>query len=617
MFRRGFESILSDCIEAMRMGATMQQCLDRYPRHAQKLAPHLALASTVMRTPPAPVRPAAREQAWRKLQRRTNELHQGKRPKAVRVSGSHWAVFKPAAILGVFLIALSAGFGGVAYASQSAMPDSPLYGVKLAGEDVRLWFVFDDAHKANILLDQSQQRMEDINATIREGEPVPGNALSDMNSRNQHAASILASQPENTTLRARVLTQAASQEDRLLAVWQQVSAGTRDTYTEVVANLHNTQLDGGVGAAQVSLRPEDLSGGILSISGLAEQQQGSLWRIGGFDVRVDDQTLGYQKLQPGSGATVLAARSSSGRLHALSADIEAGLGPTAVVSGAVEEIRDDGVRISGQFIPFSDDTLQTTPLKVGEKVQIALNATASGPSARSISQYTATTGNNDETVWFEGSIDGDVSNATNQWTVGGLTFQITDNTYIDAKAGSARDGARVQIEAASTDGLLQARRVIVLSGQADESTAVVLGTYDGINQDGIWTVSKVPIVPPDNLDDPPQGSLVAVTTQRTGSDLTATALKVIERPDDPPLVQLEGTIGQIDGSTWTLEIGQVKVNSSAGVTGTPDVGKRVIVWGTQGKDGTLEATYVRILDQNPVVTPAPVATPTESPSPAS
>ena len=616
MFRRSFESILSDCIEAMRLGATVQQCLDRYPREAPKLAPRLSLVNTISRTPLAHAGANAQEQAWRKLQKRAGELRAGKRPSAVRVSRGYGAWLKPVAVTSAFVAVMSVGAGGVAYASQDAMPDSPLYGVKLAGEDVHVWLTFNDSDKASVLLDQSRQRMEEINETVRQGDPVPQNALSDMNGRNQHAARILTSHLDDTALRARVLSQAQEQEDRLLAVWTQVPVNTRTTYTEAVANLHNTQLDGGAGAAQVSLRPEELSGGILAITGLAEQGEDGLWRIGGFDVRIDQQTLGYKDVQKGSGASILAARSSSGRLHALSANVQANVGPTALVSGAVEEITNKSIKIGGQYFPLSDDTLQTGQVKEGQEVQIALNATADGPSVRSISQYAPASEGADDTAWFEGTIDGDVSKATNQWTVGGLTFQITDNTFIDAKAGSAQDGARVQIEAVSAGGSLQAKRVTVLSSNADGGTAVVLGTFEGYNQDGIWTISGIPVAPPDNLDDPPRGSLVAVTTQRQGPDLTASTVKVIEKPDDPPLIQLEGTISQIDGSRWTLEIGQVRVTSVAGVTGTPDVGKRVIVWGIQGRDGALEATYARILDQAPVVTPAPASSPTPTSTPA-
>jgi hypothetical protein len=615
MFRRGFESILSECLEAMHHGAAVEDCLVRYPRQAKRLAPQLAMAAQVSRTPMVTARPDAHEQAWRALQRRTNELRSGKvRPKVNRSVRTSPLWVRPVAISAVVVFSLSAAAGGIMYAAQDASPDSSLYRVKLAGEDIRVMFIFDDSHKANVLLDQSQQRLEEINATIRSGMPVPDNALSAMNNRNERAADILAGQPENTTLRARVLSQALEQEERLLAIWPQVPANGRETYAEVVANLHNTQLNGGAGEAQVSLRPEELSGGILTITGLAELGEDGVWSIGGVEVRIDERTLGYKDMQTGTGASVLAAKSSNGRLHALSANVQNAVLPTALVSGAVEQITDEGITVSGQFIPFSDDTLQTSPIKIGEKVQVTIHSTINGLFAGSISQFAATSSGDDETVWFEGTVQGDVSKATSQWTVGGMLFQITASTAFDARAGSAQDGARVQIEAVNDNGSLQARRVMVLSSQADADTATILGTFDGYDADkDVWKISGLAVTPPASAqadDDPAIGSLVVTETRRQGNELVASNIKVVEGPDGPALVQLEGTIIQIDGSRWTLEIGQVRVASTAQVTGKPEVGKRVIVWGTQGREGGLEATFARILDQSPVVTPAPAVTAT-------
>jgi hypothetical protein len=285
------------------------------------------------------------------------------------------------------------------------------------------------------------------------------------------------------------------------------------------------------------------------------------------------------------------------------------------VSGEVEQITDEGITVSGQFIPFSDATWPLAPLKIGERVQITLHSTADGLFAGSISQYAATSSGDDETVWFEGTVQGDVSKATSQWTVGGLVFQITASTAFDARAGSAQDGARVQIEAVNNSGSLQAGRVMVLASQAGADTATILGTFDGYNDDDeVWRISGLAVTPPASAqpeNDPAIGSLVVAETRRQGSELVASNIKVVEGPDGPALFQLEGTIIQIDGSRWTLEkIGQVRVASTAQVTGKPDLGKRVIVWVTQDRDGDFEATFARILDQSPVVTPVPAVTPT-------
>jgi hypothetical protein len=618
-FRR-YDSILAECLEAMREGASVESCLVRYPQQMERLRPALMLAERLLKTPTAAPRQPAKDQGWRKLEKRLTELQSSKQPATffpAAIRGSYAAWLRPVAISAVAILSVSAVGGGTVYASQSAMPSSPLYPVKLASEDVRLWFVWDDSNKAQILLDQSNHRMEEINDTVRGGDTVPENALAAMESRNRRAFEILQKEPENTQLRARVLTQAQAQEQRLLAIWPEVPADARDKYSAVVADLHNTQLDGGAGNAVAVLQPEELSRGILTISGQAQQSGGDQWQVGGVEVRIDDLTLGYSQLQAGASATVLAARSSNGRLHALSlGSIQLGSIPTAVVSGAVEEVTDQGISVAGQWIPFSSDTLQTFPVKRGQQVQVTLQNTASGVVAGLVNPAsTGATDGNTPTFWLEGTIQSDVSRSTSRWTVGGFQFDITPSTAFDARAGSVANGARVQIEAVNANNNLQARRVTVLNSTAASDTANIIGTFDGFDQSqGIWHISGLPVVPSASANDPKKGSLVIVDAKRQGADLVATNISVAEDADGPSLVQLEGTISKINGSRWTLEIGQVHVPSTAHVTGHPDVGVRVLVWGSRGADGTIEGSFGRVLDQTPIASPTPAdASPTPTP----
>ena len=62
--------------------------------------------------------------------------------------------------------------------------------MKLASEDVHLWFVFDEQHEAEILLDQSNERTEEIRAMSRDGKEIPGIVLDALHDRNERAAAI-------------------------------------------------------------------------------------------------------------------------------------------------------------------------------------------------------------------------------------------------------------------------------------------------------------------------------------------------------------------------------------------------------------------------------------------
>lgn len=600
-FRR-FDSIVNECVGQMRAGATVDQCLARYPRQAERLSPLLALADKVARTPLVSARTQAREQAWTRLSQRTLELRQGKRPAPVPTVRIHYGAWlKPAAIAASFVLAVSIASGGVVYAAQDALPDSPLYRVKLASEDARLWFVFDDEREAEILLDQSDERIDEITRMVARGDPVPEAALSALYDRNQRAVEILQDHTDNTELRARVLNQAQSQEELLLALWPEVPEGARSKYAETVAHLHNTRLGGGAGNAFVSVQPEELSGGILSIAGQAEMVEEGVWQIGGVEVRIDERTLGRRGIVSGGSASVLVARSSNGRLHALSlSSLQTGPVSSGIVSGAVEEVTKDGINIAGQWIAFSDQTVQLISAKPGERVQVTLTNNENGIVAGTVGTIAVTA----QTLWFEGTIQGDVSNATSLWHVSGFDFQITPSTAFDARGGPAADGARVQVEAVEVDGDLLARRVTVLNSNDSADTVSILGTFNGFDAtEAVWRISGIAVVPPDVGEDPPEGALVVVDARRIGGDLHSTGLTVIEQPGQPSLVQLQGTIGQIDGSRWTLEIGQVRVASTADVSGRPDVGVRVFVWGERGVDGTLQATYARVLDDAPITAP--------------
>jgi hypothetical protein len=617
MFGRNFESVLTECLEAMRLGATVEDCLGRYPKQATRLRPALSLAAQVSRTPLVRARPEAESAAWRALQRRATELRTGKaRPRSFRAAGTSSGWLKPVALAGAFVSAIFLSGGSVLYAAQDASPDSSLYAAKLAGEDIRVFFIFDDTHKANVLLDQSQQRMEEINQTVREGKPVPENALSAMNSRNERAVDILTGQPENTLLRERVNSQAEQQEQRLLALWPQVEAEDRTTYTGVVANLHNTQLGAGIAVADVQLRPEALSGGIFTISGLAEQGEGDVWRVGGFEVRIDKRTLGFENVKTGSGASILVAKSSNGQLQALTADLkDIFLPPTsAIVSGEVQKVTSEGITVAGQFIPFSADTIQLGPLRVGQHVRVEVGRTADGQRQ---GRYVAPQPiNATDTFWFEGAVD---SITSSQWSIGGLEFEVAKGTPIDASAGAAVVGVRVYIEATNKNNVLEAQRITVLASQAGADTVSILGTFEGYDEEeDAWKVSGLPVTPPADAhaeNDPAEGSLVMIEARHDGALIVGTSLAVIQALDGSSLTRLDGVIQAIDGAHWTLEFDQVRVASTAQVTGgkPPEVGKRVIVWVTQRQDG-LDAVFARILDQTPVVTPAPVVPPTPSPT---
>lgn len=592
---RTFHSILDECLESVRRGENVESCLTRYPKHAERLRPLLALSARIQRAPAAAARPWAQATAWDRVRQRAADLRGGKRRRGSgRTSFGAGMWLRPLAVATALLLAIFAGGGATALASQSALPDSPLYRVKLFTEDVHLWFVLDESHEAEILLDQSDQRMDEMLTMARKGKPIPSNVLSAMESRHKRAADIVAelgtADSDRPELLRRLLEQSASQEDALLSLWDDVSPGGRADYTEVVATLHNTRLQG---STDLVLSAEDLIGGIREIDGEAKLTDG-VWTIGGIPVVVDERTIGGRELEDGATARGVFGQARDGTLRALSL-ISFG-SPPAFVSGAVEEISDEGIRIAGQWIPFDSSTILRKDLKQGDRVQIELAESESGTVASTVRGVDEPSDSSEEySLTFVGTIESEVS-AADEVVISGVTFMIPDSAKINASSGPAEGGARALVEASYPNGVLTATSITILSGEEDPDSIFLAGTYQGVAE-GRWLVSGVGVSAPEGADEPEIGAVIAIDAQRDGNELDASAYFVIERPGEDPVVTVSSTIQKLTGNHWDIGIpGDVRVDKDTDVVGDASPGDRILIWGRQSDQQDLQAIYVRILE---------------------
>jgi hypothetical protein len=606
MLLQSFDSVLDECIAALQRGESVESCLNRYPRHADRLRPLLTLADKVRKTPQSPPRPWPQATAWQRVRQRAADLRSTE-PRPVRVNVSYGAWLRPIAITVAVLAALFGTVGGTALAAQSSLPDSPLYRVKLATEEVRLLLVFDDTRKAEILIEQSDERMEEILTMTRQDEPIPGNVLSALRSRNERAAEILADHPEETDLRNTLVAQSAAQEGNLVLLFREVADSARPEYTEAVAAVHNARLP--EGGSLGGIQPEELAEGVLHISGAAQPISPNQWNVGGLDVRVDETTIGGAELQAGQTARLVVGKNSRGQLRALTLQtVPTDLPPSgSVVSGQVEQVTDQGIVIGGQLIPINEQTLRRGKLRAGQKVEIKLGQSETGTVAETVRPVATPGPSQDDSgpFTFEGVIEGDIKKS-NEWKIGGLTFVITANTNVDARAGEAKDGARALVEASMQGGRLFAERVSILAADTAAESAYLVGNFED-SDEGVWFVSGVQVVPPERTAEPQPGTLFALELRRRGNDLEVQSTTIIEAPEETGLVRLNGVITQIEGAFWTLDFGSVRVASTADFSGPdPVVGARALVWGQQNQNAVFEASYARVLDKSPVVaTPTP------------
>ena len=126
-----FENILNECLERLIKGETVGQCLENYPERALELEPLLRTAQATREA--SAIMPRAEFKARARYEFRSAlhaEVSQKARPISVLRRGWVMALM----VIGILLVS----GGGVALASGDSMPDSLLYPVKLATEEVQL-----------------------------------------------------------------------------------------------------------------------------------------------------------------------------------------------------------------------------------------------------------------------------------------------------------------------------------------------------------------------------------------------------------------------------------------------------------------------------------------------
>jgi hypothetical protein len=166
-----FENILDECLERMRQGESMEQCLARYPEQAAELAPLLRVATASQRASSAvKPRPDFKARARYKIQSNLHDKERKTEPKKASFMGwmPRWAV-AVVSVVSVVLIFLVAGTGTVA-ASTSSMPDDTLYPVKLATERVRLGLTRGDIKKARVNVRLADRRVKEIVYLAKKGD---------------------------------------------------------------------------------------------------------------------------------------------------------------------------------------------------------------------------------------------------------------------------------------------------------------------------------------------------------------------------------------------------------------------------------------------------------------
>jgi hypothetical protein len=155
---------LDQCIELLHSGATVKDCIQRFPSLRDQLEPLLAVAAELRRMAQMQPSPEFRRAAKARLlvaavQRRAEPAQ---RPAAWWRS---WSLRFAAAAAAVIVLAVPA-----LSASADSLPGSPLFPIKRAMEEARLRLAPDAAAQAQVHLDIARARLRELETLRQRGQ---------------------------------------------------------------------------------------------------------------------------------------------------------------------------------------------------------------------------------------------------------------------------------------------------------------------------------------------------------------------------------------------------------------------------------------------------------------
>jgi hypothetical protein len=173
------ELVLAECLAAIeKKQDTIEGCLTRHPDLADELEPLLRLAADVRAVPAVEPSPAFQQAAVPRLLNLIRAREAAKVAPAPAAPASFWQrlrSWRPSRALLVRVVAallVIAMLSGGSVATAQSLPDSPLYPVKRAAEQVSLNFTFTEIQRAKRLLDFTDERVREMIVAARLNKPL-------------------------------------------------------------------------------------------------------------------------------------------------------------------------------------------------------------------------------------------------------------------------------------------------------------------------------------------------------------------------------------------------------------------------------------------------------------
>lgn len=545
---------LDECLERLRAGISVQDCLASFPEEAGELAPLLetllAIRTLQVTEPPLPERVAAGRARFlaRAAALRQQEAEARAAPFVGWLAGlrqrlSTWAAPGPMvgrwAVTALATLVLLIVVGGSAVvAAEGSLPGDVLYPLKRTVQEVRILLATDEAARAELAREVQAQRRADALAVARQGRQVTVDFLGEI---------------ESMAAEAWVVSGV-----RLLVDSRTIIEGPR----------------------QVG----------LTARVLARSQGDGTLRAQRIVVMAPSRTPTPTAFAPSSVATETATTAPT---------------PTASASIATSRPSSTATRVS-VTTTAPTRTLAPTVTPTSTALPSPTATVTHTPTVVPTPQPTRAT-----KVRFEGEIQ---SKDGNVWQIGGRRVVITSETVIDS-AEEAQVGAWVRVTAEpQPDRTLHALRITVLRPAITPEVVEFSGPIHSFS-DQEWKVGEhvIRITPQTKIEGTPQvGAVAHVRALRTADGALVAEHIRVEPPQQ--VVQFEGPIQEIHETWWLVGGRRVILAPDTTIEGEPQVGHIAEVTATAQGDGSLLATHITVRPPPPTRTATPSPTGTTPPT---
>ncbi len=614
--KHSLTDVLDNCINDMRQGKTPEQCLAVHADASSELAPLLRTAAFVRSRPTVQASDATMRAGKVAFLQEAARLRaaQSKAPakpwqRLALVASSTFILprrraqaWTPALSL-VLAFVLILGTFTTTIAAARSLPDEPLYGIKLAGEQVQMALTTDPVARADLALSNTEKRVDEIAALANQGRAVDAPAIDRLTSETQGALTSIG-RIDDDAMRPRLQRYVGivSQQQAVLSRVQGVASITEAIAAALIAARANEQLaESAINDPSVLRDPAQGTG-----RGLAATPKESPTALPTPDPRrmrtpVPTATASSTALPTATNTAAPATATLTNTVTpptptaavTSTATVSATALPRVQFSGVIEKIASNEWVIDGKTLHIDAQTRIEGPgtARIGARADVVAIAQP-GQALLAISiKVQATVEQPANTVTVRGII---LALGNAQWNIGGQTVAVDASTALMgspalgliAEATCTRKSSDVLI--ATTIAIKGAAPEVQLAGSIERITlqSWVIGGQTLTVMPGFTSVSGAPGV----------GNYATVLALRTDSGALIARLITIQAA--PVEEEFRGIINRIDGNGWTISGRRVvrdartQVDESAA---RAQVGLSAQVRGSLQADGSILAASVRIL----------------------